>query len=81
MPLHKLESMLTALDHDRPIAVHCKGGYRSAIACQPDSARGLQDVMNVIGRLRCVARVRITQRARLFGPMRKRRSRSLNRAG
>jgi glyoxylase-like metal-dependent hydrolase (beta-lactamase superfamily II)/rhodanese-related sulfurtransferase len=49
MPLHKLESMTAELDHDRPIAVHCKGGYRSAIACSLIQRAGFKDVMNVIG--------------------------------
>jgi rhodanese-related sulfurtransferase len=49
MPLHKLESLLSTLDHDRPIAVHCKGGYRSAIACSLIQRAGFENVMNVIG--------------------------------
>ena len=49
MPLHKLESMLGSLDRDRPIAVHCKGGYRSAIAASLVQRAGFQNVMNVIG--------------------------------
>ena len=49
MPLHKLESMLTALDHDRPIAVHCKGGYRSAIGASLIQRAGFENVINVMG--------------------------------
>jgi hydroxyacylglutathione hydrolase len=49
MPLHTLESMIPTLDHDRPIAVHCKGGYRSAIACSLIQRAGYENVMNVIG--------------------------------
>ena len=49
MPLHKLESLLPTLDRDRPIAVHCKGGYRSAIACSLIQRAGFENVMNVIG--------------------------------
>jgi hydroxyacylglutathione hydrolase len=49
MPLHKLESLLSTLDHERPIAVHCKGGYRSAIACSLIQRSGFENVMNVIG--------------------------------
>jgi hydroxyacylglutathione hydrolase len=49
MPLHKLESLVSSLDHDRPIAVHCKGGYRSAIACSLIQRAGYENVMNVIG--------------------------------
>jgi hydroxyacylglutathione hydrolase len=49
MPLHKLESMVKALDQDRPIAVHCKGGYRSAIGCSLIQRAGFENVMNVMG--------------------------------
>ncbi len=49
MPLHKLESMLTALDHDRPIAVHCKGGYRSAIGASLIQRAGFENIINVMG--------------------------------
>jgi glyoxylase-like metal-dependent hydrolase (beta-lactamase superfamily II)/rhodanese-related sulfurtransferase len=49
MPLHKLESLISTLDHDRPIAVHCKGGYRSAIGCSLIQRAGYENVMNVIG--------------------------------
>ncbi len=49
MPLHKLESLVSALDHERPIAVNCKGGYRSAIACSLIQRAGFENVMNVMG--------------------------------
>ena len=49
MPLHKLESMLGELSPDRPIAVHCKGGYRSAIACSLIERAGFENIMNVTG--------------------------------
>jgi hydroxyacylglutathione hydrolase len=49
MPLHKLESMVSTLDRERPIAVHCKGGYRSAIACSLIQRAGFENVMNVMG--------------------------------
>jgi glyoxylase-like metal-dependent hydrolase (beta-lactamase superfamily II)/rhodanese-related sulfurtransferase len=49
MPLHKLESLLPTLDPAKPIAVHCKGGYRSAIACSLIQRAGFKSVMNVIG--------------------------------
>ncbi|HVO99615.1 MAG TPA: MBL fold metallo-hydrolase [Bryobacteraceae bacterium] len=49
MPLHKLESMVASLDPQKPIAVHCKGGYRSAIACSLIQRAGFKGVMNVIG--------------------------------
>jgi rhodanese-related sulfurtransferase len=49
MPLHKLESMVGELSKDRPIAVHCKGGYRSAIGCSLIQRAGFENVMNVMG--------------------------------
>jgi len=48
-PLHKLTSMLGDLDPDRPIAVQCKGGYRSSIGTSLLQKAGLKDVWNVIG--------------------------------
>ena len=48
-PLDKLRGMLGDLEHTRPIAVHCKSGYRSAIACSLLERAGFRDVMNVTG--------------------------------
>ncbi len=48
-PLQKLESILCDLDRDRLLAVHCKGGYRSSIACSLLRRAGFQHVVNVIG--------------------------------
>ncbi len=49
MPLNKLESMLGELRRDLPVAVHCKSGYRSAIAASLIQRAGFDPVMNVIG--------------------------------
>src|SRR5580698_384733 len=49
MPLHKLESMVAGLSKDRPVVVHCKGGYRSAIGCSLIQRAGFENVMNVMG--------------------------------
>ncbi len=38
-----------ALDRTRPVAVHCKSGYRSAIACGLLERLGFHAVMNVTG--------------------------------
>jgi len=48
-PLNQFESMLGDLDRSRPIAVHCKGGYRSAIACSLLERAGFENVMNLTG--------------------------------
>ena len=37
------------IDDDRPVAVHCKGGYRSMIACSLLQRAGFRNVTNVIG--------------------------------
>ncbi len=49
VPLHNLESMLATLSRERPVVVHCKGGYRSAIACSLLQRAGFENVMNLIG--------------------------------
>jgi hydroxyacylglutathione hydrolase len=48
-PLDTLSTNLPALAHDRRIAVHCKSGYRSAIACSVLQRAGFQNVVNVLG--------------------------------
>jgi len=48
-PLDTLNSNLPALAKDRRIAVHCKSGYRSAIACSVLQRAGFQNVVNVLG--------------------------------
>ena len=49
MPLHQLSKSLANLDRTRPVAVHCKGGYRSAIAASLIQRAGFENVANVIG--------------------------------
>lgn len=48
-PLDKLKSGVKDLDHRRPTAVHCKSGYRSAIACSLLEAAGFERTINVVG--------------------------------
>jgi hydroxyacylglutathione hydrolase len=50
-PLDKLESMLAGLDRKRPIVVHCKGGYRGAVACSLIQRAGFENVANLMGGL------------------------------
>ncbi|HLX85357.1 MAG TPA: rhodanese-like domain-containing protein [Terriglobales bacterium] len=40
---------LPAIDRDRPVAVHCKSGYRSIIACSLLERAGHKNVINVAG--------------------------------
>lgn len=48
-PLDRLRSTLDDLDRRRPVAVHCKGGYRSSIAASLLQGAGFQEVHNVTG--------------------------------
>jgi glyoxylase-like metal-dependent hydrolase (beta-lactamase superfamily II)/rhodanese-related sulfurtransferase len=50
-PLDQLRAGLASLDPAKLTAVHCKSGYRSAIACSLLQAHGFQRVMNVLGGL------------------------------
>ena len=48
-PLPKLTTLLGDLDRARPVAVHCKSGYRSSIGTSLLKREGFAEVMNVIG--------------------------------
>jgi hydroxyacylglutathione hydrolase len=48
-PLDSLAADIPGLDHSRPAAVHCKSGYRSAIACSLMESTGFEGAVNVIG--------------------------------
>ncbi len=48
-PLDDFRSKLPQLDPQAPLAVHCKGGYRSAIACSLLERGGYHNLMNVVG--------------------------------
>jgi len=49
IPLPELQDHLDELNREEPIAVHCLGGYRSAIAASILQAAGFKDVINVTG--------------------------------
>ena len=49
IPLDKLASTPVPLGYDRLIAVHCKSGYRSMIACGLLRRLGFSNVVNVTG--------------------------------
>jgi glyoxylase-like metal-dependent hydrolase (beta-lactamase superfamily II)/rhodanese-related sulfurtransferase len=49
LPLNQLARTMNQLDAARPIAVHCKGGYRSAIAASLLRRAGFGQVLNVTG--------------------------------
>jgi len=48
-PLDNFKVSPPEIDRDLPIAVHCKGGYRSMIACSLLQRAGFRNVTNVIG--------------------------------
>ena len=49
LPLNQIATEMRHLDPARPIAVHCKGGYRSAIAASLLLRAGFRQVVNVTG--------------------------------
>ena len=48
-PLDNFKVAPPEIDRDQPIAVHCKSGYRSMIACSLLKRAGFQDISNVTG--------------------------------
>lgn len=48
-PLDNFKVAPPEVDRELPIAVHCKGGYRSMIACSLLLRAGFQNVVNVVG--------------------------------
>jgi hydroxyacylglutathione hydrolase len=48
-PLDLFATELPRLDSDKAVAVHCKSGYRSAIACSLLLRAGYRNVSNVVG--------------------------------
>jgi len=49
MPLNQIAKMMEQLDPSRPVAVHCKSGYRSSIASSLLQRAGFRHVLNVSG--------------------------------
>jgi hydroxyacylglutathione hydrolase len=48
-PLDRFKDAMPGLVKDTPIAVHCKSGYRSTIACSLLMRAGFENVTNVVG--------------------------------
>ncbi|MGC1536622.1 MAG: rhodanese-like domain-containing protein [Candidatus Sulfotelmatobacter sp.] len=48
-PLDNFKVAPPEIDHNVPLAVHCKGGYRSMIACSLLERAGFRNVLNVVG--------------------------------
>jgi hydroxyacylglutathione hydrolase len=49
IPLPQLRHRLEEVPKDRPVAVHCESGYRSAIACSLLARAGRTNVWDVVG--------------------------------
>jgi hydroxyacylglutathione hydrolase len=50
-PLDRFKAALPEIPKDAPVAVHCKGGYRSLIACSLLQRAGYHNVVDVAGGL------------------------------
>jgi glyoxylase-like metal-dependent hydrolase (beta-lactamase superfamily II)/rhodanese-related sulfurtransferase len=48
-PLDNFKVAAPEIDRDAPVAVHCKSGYRSMIACSLLQRAGFRNVINVVG--------------------------------
>ncbi|HEY1629028.1 MAG TPA: MBL fold metallo-hydrolase, partial [Tepidisphaeraceae bacterium] len=51
IPLNHLAENLDKLPKDRPLLIHCAGGYRSSIAASLLQSRGFEDVSEIAGGL------------------------------
>lgn len=49
VPLNHLRERIDSLPADRPLVVHCEGGYRSAIAASLLAGHGRRDVLDLVG--------------------------------
>ena len=49
LPLNQLHKRATEITKDRPVVVHCEGGYRSAIAASVLAQVGRADVLDMVG--------------------------------
>jgi hydroxyacylglutathione hydrolase len=49
IPVGHLADRLAEIPRDRPVVVHCQGGARSAIAASVLRARGVAEVINLVG--------------------------------
>ena len=49
IPLNHLRDRVSEIAKDRPVVVHCEGGYRSAIAASVLAEAGRADVLDMVG--------------------------------
>ncbi len=67
-PLDNFKVAPPEIDRTVPIAVHCKGGYRSMIACSLLQRAGFQNVINVVGGFDAWQACQTSHRSRKAGP-------------
>lgn len=58
LPLAELPKRYGELDAERPVLLHCAGGYRSSVAASWLKNRGFRDVSDVLGGYNAIATVR-----------------------
>jgi hydroxyacylglutathione hydrolase len=49
IPLAQMQDRLDEIDLDRPIVVHCAGGYRSSLGASWLRSQGATDVSDLLG--------------------------------
>lgn len=59
IPLPRLEERIGELPADRPVVVHCEGGYRSAIGASLLQKLGRQHVYDLVGGYKAWAATRL----------------------
>jgi rhodanese-related sulfurtransferase len=55
IPLGQLEERIAEVPSDRPLVVHCQGGYRSAIAASLLQKHGRDDITDLVGGFKAFA--------------------------
>lgn len=55
IPLAQLPGRYTELDPDKPVLLHCAGGYRSSVGASWLKAHGFEDVSDVLGGYNAIA--------------------------
>ena len=54
IPLNHLDDRVSEIATNRPVVVHCEGGYRSAIAASLLAKAGRPDVLDMVGGYNCL---------------------------
>ncbi len=59
IPLNDLSQRVDAIPKDRPVLVHCAGGYRSTIACSLLKKNGVSEAVNLLGGIGALKQYRV----------------------